>query len=103
MLRRVSPLLVLCALLLSVPGVYAQGVPVYDNANWLTNLAQVAQLILDVVESVTQTAQGVENLLPLDDIAVASDVAEMVSQLTQVAAEGQALMGDANAARAQFA
>jgi conjugal transfer/entry exclusion protein len=91
------------AVLLALAGlVQAQGLPVYDNANFLQNIITATQSVITAVEAVIQTEQGIENLLPLDDIVVAGDVAAMVALLMDVAAEGQALMGDAASARAQF-
>jgi conjugal transfer/entry exclusion protein len=93
----------LAVLLVSAGFAHAQGIPVYDNTNFLQNIITAAQSVIIAAESIIQTEQGIENLLPLDDIAVASDIAEMVGLLTQVAAEGQALMGDATSAGNQFA
>jgi conjugal transfer/entry exclusion protein len=99
-MRRMALVLVM---LLALSGLaQAQGIPVYDNANFLQNIIQAIQSVITAIEAVIQTEQGIENLLPLDDIAVAADVAEMVGMLMDVAAEGQALMGDAASARAQF-
>jgi conjugal transfer/entry exclusion protein len=99
-MRRIA--LALTVLLAWAGFAQAQGLPVYDNANFLQNIITATQSVITAVEAVIQTEQGIENLLPLDDIAVASDVAEMVGLLMDVAAEGQALMGDAASARAQF-
>jgi conjugal transfer/entry exclusion protein len=81
----------------------AQGLPVYDNANFLQNIVTAVQTTITAIEAVTQTEQGILNLLPLDSIAVAEDLGEMIGLLTEVAAEGQALMGDVASAQEQFA
>lgn len=85
------------------PMVSLAQIPVTDAGNLTQNIIQAFESIIMAIEAVIQTEQGIENLLPLDDIAVASDVAEMVGLLMDVAAEGQALMGDAASAKAQFA
>jgi conjugal transfer/entry exclusion protein len=84
------------------PALSLAQIPVTDAGNLTQNIIQAIQSVITAVEAVIQTEQGVENLLPLDDIAVAGDIAEMVGLLMDVAAEGQALMGDAASARAQF-
>jgi conjugal transfer/entry exclusion protein len=84
------------------PALSLAQIPVTDAGNLTQNIIQAVQSVITAVEAVIQTEQGVQNLLPLDDIAVASDVAEMVGLLMDVASEGQALMGDAASARAQF-
>ena len=39
----------------------AQGIPVYDNTNFLQNIITAAESTISAVEAVTQTAQGVLN------------------------------------------
>jgi conjugal transfer/entry exclusion protein len=80
----------------------AQGVPVYDNANFLQNIITAAQTTLTAIEAVIQTAQGVLNLTALDDIAVAGGIAEDMVLLGTLVEQAQGLSYDIDSLESQI-
>jgi conjugal transfer/entry exclusion protein len=60
------------------------------------------QSTISAVEDVIQSAYMLLELTPLDEITIAGDFAETIGLLGELVAEGQELMGDAEAAQAQI-
>lgn len=81
---------------------HAQGLPVYDNANFLQNIVTAAQSTISAVEAVFQSAEWVTELTPLGDIAVAGGIAEDMALLAQLVEQAEGLSYDIGSLQAQI-
>jgi hypothetical protein len=75
---------------------------VYDPTNFTQNAIQAVQSVITAGEAVTQTAQGVTNLLPLDAIIAADGIAEDMQAIGAVLEDAAGLMQDLQALQALF-
>jgi conjugal transfer/entry exclusion protein len=71
-------------LLCWAPLAWSQGIPVYDNTNFLQNVVTAAQTTITAVESVLQTANQVLELTPVDEIIVGTQIAEDLAILGEI-------------------
>jgi conjugal transfer/entry exclusion protein len=88
-------LLLLLVVALSWPCMAAaQGIPVYDNANFIQNVIQAVQLVLSVANQVLE-------LTKLGSIALDSTYQQDLSDLTTIITQAQGLSFDLNSLNAQ--
>jgi conjugal transfer/entry exclusion protein len=101
-MRRTCLLLMLSVLLGSATLAYSQGIPVYDNANFLQNIITAAQTTITAIEAVFQSAEWVLELTTLDDIAVSGGIAEDMALLGQLVEQAEGLSYDIGSVQAQL-
>jgi conjugal transfer/entry exclusion protein len=80
----------------------AQGLPVYDNANFLQNIVTAAQTTITALQSVLIEANQILELTPLDDLAVEGGIAEDMAMLGQLLAQAEGLSYDINSLETQI-
>src|SRR5262249_31183302 len=83
--------------------VSAQGVPVYDNANFLQNLITAVQAVLTTIEAFLIEANQILELTSLDDIGVAGGIAEDMALLARLVDQAEGLSYDIASLQAQIA
>lgn len=80
----------------------AAQIPVTDAGNATINTVTSIQSTISAIEDVLQSAYMLLELTPLDEIALSTEFVETMAQLGEIAAEGAALMKDAQGAAADF-
>src|SRR5262245_49259250 len=83
--------------------VHAQGVPVYDNANFLQNLITAVQAVLTTIEAFLIEANQILELTSLDEIGVSSGIAEDMALLGKLVDQAEGLSYDLASLQAQIA
>jgi conjugal transfer/entry exclusion protein len=101
-MRRLAVLATLVLLLGYVQRSHAQGIPVYDNANFLQNIVTAAQTTITAIEAVFQSSEWVLELTSLDDIAVAGGIAADMALLGQLVEQAEGLSYDMGSLQAQL-
>ena len=101
-MRRTCLLLLLSVLLGSATLAHSQGIPVYDNANFLQNIITAAQTTITAIEAVFQSAEWVRELTALDDIAVSGGIAEDMALLGQLVEQAEGLSYDIGSVQSQL-
>src|SRR5215475_1772103 len=80
----------------------AQGIPVYDNANFIQNVISAVQAVLQTIQQVLIEANQVLELTPLDGIAVAGGIAEDMALLGQLVEQAEGLSYDIGSIQGQL-
>ena len=101
-MRRPCLLLALCVVLGSATLANAQGLPVYDNANFLQNIVTAAQTTITAIEAVFQSKEWVLDLTALDGIQTADGIAEDMALLGQLVEQAEGLSYDLSSLQAQI-
>ena len=81
----------------------AQGIPVYDNTNFLQNLVTAAQSTLTAIATAETAANTILDLTPLDEIITASGIIEDLAALAEIMAQVDVLSTDIASLQAQVA
>jgi hypothetical protein len=84
------------------PLVQAQGIPVYDNTNFLQNLITAAQSTLTSIATAQTAASFLLDLTPLDEIVMASGLIETAAQLADIMAQIEVLDNDVQSLQRQL-
>jgi conjugal transfer/entry exclusion protein len=91
--RPLCALVLVCAL--AMPRMLsAQGIPVYDNANFIQNVITAVQAVLMVINQLLEL-EGIEELA-LDD-----DYSDMLDQLSEIVTEARGLSNDLGSLQSQ--
>jgi conjugal transfer/entry exclusion protein len=101
-MRRLAGIALLTLLLGRATGALAQGIPVYDNANFLQNIVTAAQTTISAVEAVFHSAEWVNDLESLGDITVAGGIAEDMATLGTLVEQAEGLSYDVGSLQAQI-
>jgi len=80
----------------------AQGLLVYDNANFVENAISAVQSVLTTIQTVLIEANQIMELTPLDDLAVEGGITEDMAMLGQLLAQAEGLSYDLNSLEAQI-
>jgi len=83
--------------------VHAQGLPVYDNANFTQNVISAIQSVLTTIQLVLVEANQILELTPLDDVMVAGGIAEDMALLGQLLEQAEGLSYDVGSLETQIA
>ena len=81
----------------------AQGIPVYDNTNFLQNLITSAQSTLTAIATGQSAANSILDLTPLDEIAILHGLWEDVQELAAIMGQVEVLSSDVQSLQAQLA
>jgi conjugal transfer/entry exclusion protein len=95
-------LLVAGGLWLMARAVQGQGVPVYDNTNFLQNVVTAAESTITAIESVLQTANQVLELTPVDEVIVGGQMAEDMAALAEIVTAAELIWYDVHSVDAQI-
>ena len=101
-MRRMVLVAALTLLLGSATLARAQGLPVYDNANFLQNIITAVQSVLTTIQTVLIEANQILELTPLDDIAVAGGIAEDMELLGLLLEQAEGLSYDVGSLETQI-
>jgi conjugal transfer/entry exclusion protein len=101
-MRRLIVVVALVLLLGWEGRVFAQGVPVYDNANFLQNLITAVQAVLTTIEAFLIEANQVLELTSLDEIGVSGGIAEDMALLGRLVEQAEGLSYDIASLQAQI-
>jgi len=101
-MRRMALVSTLTLLLGSATLARAQGLPVYDNANFLQNIITAVQSVLTTIQTVLIEANQILELTPLDDIAVAGGIAEDMELLGLLLEQAEGLSYDVGSLETQI-
>ena len=82
---------------------WGQGIPVYDNTNFLQNLVTAAQSTLTAIATAETAANTILDLTPLDEIITASGMIEDITALAEIMAQVDVLSTDIASLQAQVA
>ncbi|HSX80460.1 MAG TPA: hypothetical protein VLQ80_18055, partial [Candidatus Saccharimonadia bacterium] len=95
----IATLFIIMALCVAIPA-HAQFI-VHDPGNADINLITAIESAATTAQAVLQTANQLQELLPLDDIALAVDFLETVATVQAIVEEATALIGDVQTAEYQ--
>lgn len=93
---------VLLVLLCSAKDIQAQGVPVYDNANYIQNFITAVEAVLTTIQAYLIEANQILELTGLDDIGVSSGIAEDMRLLALLVTQAEGLSYDISSLEAQI-
>jgi conjugal transfer/entry exclusion protein len=80
----------------------AQGIPVYDNTNFLQNLITAAQSTLTSIATAQTAANTLLDLTPLDEMIMASGIIEAATQLADILQQIEGLDNDIQSLQRQI-
>ena len=100
-MRRTLPTLCLLAVL-TLPRLVHSQIPVTDAGNLAVNTTSAIQTIITAIENIAQTAMMVEELIPLDVIAVAGGIGEDLAALADIVNQAEGLSYDIASLRSQI-
>ena len=98
-----SGLVGVALLVVAARPVQAQGLPVYDNANFTQNVISAIQSVLTTIQLILVEANQILELTPLDDVMVAGGIAEDMELLGQLLEQAEGLSYDVGALETQIA
>ena len=93
---------VVCLLTLLVPGIALGQIPVTDVGNFGVNLTSSIQNTISAIEAIAQTAMALEELAPLEGIAVAGGIAEDLGALADLVSQAEGLSYDVSSLQSQI-